>query len=126
MEPQQQTPVAEEAQILAPSNGAATPAQASQVVLQDTPVRKTSEQRKEALARQIQTVAAQGYRIETQSDFQAIAVRGKPVNHVVHGIASLVTLGLWLIPWLIIAVAGGEKREMISVDEWGNVPVQKL
>ena len=87
---------------------------------------KTAEQRKEALALQIQTVEAQGFHIESQSDFRAVAVRGKPVNHVRHGIISVVTLGAWLIPWLILAVAGGETRALISVDELGNAPVQTL
>ena len=88
--------------------------------------RKSPEQRKETLARQIQTSAAQGARVETQSDFQAIVVKGKPVNHAVHGIASLITLGFWLLPWLIIALVGGEKRQMLVVDEWGNPSIQQL
>ena len=88
--------------------------------------RKTPEERKELLARQIQTAAAQGARVETQSDYQAIVVKGKGVNHAVHGIASLLTLGFWLIPWLIIALMSGEKRQMLAVDEWGNPSIQKL
>ena len=88
--------------------------------------RKTAEERKELLARQIQSAAAQGGRVETQSDFQAILVNGKPVNHVVHAVVSLFTLGLWLPAWLIFALVGGEKREMRLVDEWGNPSIQRL
>lgn len=31
--------------------------------------------------------------------------RGKPVNHVLHAILSVVTVGLWLPVWLIVAIA---------------------
>lgn len=31
------------------------------------------------------------------------------VNHVAHGIVALLTMGLWLIPWLLFAVAAGKK-----------------
>ena len=88
--------------------------------------RKTSEERKETLARQIQSSAAQGARVETQSDFQAIVTKGKPVNHVLHGIVSLLTLGLWLPVWLVLALTGGEKRQMLLVDEWGSPSIQQL
>ena len=109
------------------------PPEASQMVPAEPPLeqaaatsRKTAEERKELLARQIQSAAAQGGRVETQSDFQAIVVNGKPVNHTLHGLVSLFTLGLWLPVWLIFALAGGEKREMRLVDEWGNPSIQRL
>lgn len=88
--------------------------------------RKSAEERKEILARQIQNAAATGARVETQSDFQAIVVRGKPVNHVLHAILTLFTIGIWAIAWIILALTGGEKREMLVVDEWGNPSIQKL
>lgn len=88
--------------------------------------KKSAEERKELLARQIQSAAATGARVETQSDFQAIVVRGKPVNHVLHGLITLFTIGIWAIGWLIIGLTGGEKREMLVVDDWGNPNIQKL
>lgn len=92
----------------------------------DTPERKTPEQRKSALAQMIANISAQGYRVESQQDFQAIIVKGKPINHPLHIIVSLLTLGFWLIGYAVIAATGGEKREMLQVDEWGNVSRQKL
>ena len=88
--------------------------------------RKSDDERKQLLARQIQTAAATGGRVESQSDFQAIVVRGKPVNHVLHLIVTLVTIGIWGIVWIALALTGGEKREMVLVDEWGNPSIQKL
>jgi hypothetical protein len=31
--------------------------------------------------------------------------RGKPVNHVLHAVLSVLTFGLWLPVWLIVAIA---------------------
>jgi hypothetical protein len=53
-------------------------------------------------------------------------VKGKPVNNVLHFFIGLFTLGVWWLVWIVLALTGGEKREMLTVDEWGNVAVQKL
>jgi len=89
-------------------------------------VKKDAEERKELLARTISNQVAQGARVESQSDFQAVLVSGKPVNHVLHLILTLVTVGLWGIVWIAMAIFGGEKRSMVSVDEYGNAVVQKI
>lgn len=126
MEPHSQAPETVQSQVLASPNGTVAPPTGQGPPRQAAPLAKTAEQRKEALAQQIQTVVGQGYRIDTQSDFQAVLVKGKPVNHKLHGIISVVTLGAWLVPWLITVVAGGEERVVLAVDESGNVPIQKL
>ncbi len=88
--------------------------------------RRTTDERKVILSQQLQTAAARGLRIESQSDFQAILVEGKPVNHILHAILTIFTCLLWGIVWAIIAATGGEKRQMVVVDEFGNVLWQKL
>lgn len=88
--------------------------------------RRSGDERKAILARQLQSAIARGLRIESQSDYQAVLVEGKPVNHVLHAIITIFSCGLWGIVWIIMAVTGGEKREMIVVDEFGNVQLQKL
>ena len=90
-----------------------------------TPV-KTLMERKETLARQIQMAVTRGGRVESQSDTNAVMVTGKPVNHLLHFFIGVFTCGLWWIAWLILAVTGGEKREMITVDDWGNASVQRV
>jgi len=47
-------------------------------------------------------------------------VRGKPVNHLLHLILTIVTVGLWGIVWIIVALTGGERRMQIAIDEYGN------
>ena len=53
-------------------------------------------------------------------------VKGKPVNHILHLILSLVTVGFWLIIWVALVIFGGEKREIVEVDAWGTPTVAKL
>jgi hypothetical protein len=88
-------------------------------------VRKTAEERKAALSQTIANVSAQGYRVESQSDFQAVVVKGKRINHALHIIVSLLTV-VWVIGYVVILATGGEKRELIQVDEWGNLTRQQL
>ncbi len=88
--------------------------------------RKTAEERKEALARQIAGRVAQGLRVETQSDFQAVMIHGKVVNHVLHLILTFMTLGVWALIWIALVALGGEKRELVQVDEWGNPTIARL
>lgn len=88
--------------------------------------RRSDDERKVILAQQLQTAAARGLRIESQSEFQAVLVEGKPVNHVLHAILTIFTCLLWGIVWAIIAATGGEKRQMVVVDEFGNVLWQNL
>jgi len=90
------------------------------------PTRKSADERKEALARAVHTQVAQGARVESQGDFQAILVSGHRVNHVLHLILSLLTLFIWALVWIALVIFGGEKRMSVSVDEWGNTNVQKL
>jgi hypothetical protein len=88
--------------------------------------RRTADERKAILAQQLQTAAARGRRIESQSEFQAVLVEGKAVNNVLHAILTIFTCLLWGIVWIVLAITGGEKREMVVVDEFGNVLWQKL
>lgn len=88
--------------------------------------RRSVDERRAMLAQQIQQAVGRGLRIESQSDFQAVLVDGKPVNHTLHAILTIFTCLLWGIVWAVIAGTGGEKREMIVIDEFGNVQHQKL
>ena len=50
--------------------------------------------------------------------------QGHRVNHILHLILSIITFGFWLIVWILMGVFGGEKRAMVTVDEYGNVQEQ--
>ena len=53
-------------------------------------------------------------------------VKGRRPNHLLHVILSVITAGLWIIVWILIAVGGGEKRQILTVDEFGNVNKQSV
>lgn len=45
----------------------------------------------------------------------------RPVSHFMHALLSIVTLGAWLLVWLIMCVARTEDRLRLDVDPWGHV-----
>jgi hypothetical protein len=90
-----------------------------------TPI-KSADERKEVLGRAIHTQVAQGARVESQGDYQAILVKGHRPNHMLHLVLTIVTIGLWGFVWLGMIAFGGEKRMSASVDDWGNTNIQNL
>ena len=64
--------------------------------------------------------------MESQSDYNAIVVKGSRPNHILHLILSIVTFGIWLIVWLIVALVLKEKRYLLTVDAYGNTTTRKL
>jgi len=83
---------------------------------------KTPEERKAALAQRLQyLVNVDRARVESQTDYQAVVVKGKKTNHILHLILTIVTFGLWAIVWLLVYAFGGEHRWMVSVNEYGQV-----
>lgn len=87
---------------------------------------RSADERKAILAQQVQFAGAQGWRVESQSDFQAFLATGQRPNHVLHAILTIFTCLVWGIVWAVIAITGGIKREMLAVDEYGNVHRQQL
>jgi hypothetical protein len=89
-------------------------------------LRKSPEDRKAILDRTLADRGAAGWRIENRSDYQATIAQGKKVNHILHLILTILTAGLWAIVWIILAITGGVKRHILTVDEYGNVIDQKI
>jgi hypothetical protein len=67
-----------------------------------------------------------GARVESRSDYQAVLVRGRRPNHVLHLLLTIVTLGVWALVWIGVASSTGEKRALLTVDEHGAVTVERL
>ena len=88
--------------------------------------RLTADQRQMLLTRQVQMAVGRGGRVQSQDPVSAVIVYGKPVNHVLHLIITVVTAGLWVHIWNPAGLSGGEKREMITVNEFGQVATQRL
>jgi len=87
----------------------------------DTPITVEPENRKSLLAETIARDVSHGWRVESKTDYQAVLVKGNRTNHVLHLILTIITLGIWAIVWILVAVLGGEKRMVVSVDPEGKV-----
>lgn len=85
------------------------------------------DQRRERLAAEVSRLLALGNRrIESYSELSAVLVIGRPVNHVLHLIATALTLGIWSLVWIVLVLTGGEKRELLRVDETGTVTIEQI
>ena len=45
---------------------------------------------------------------------------------MLHAILAVFSFGLWAPVWITLGIQGGEKRRAASVDEWGNLRMQRL
>lgn len=79
--------------------------------------------RMQQLANAVQLEVSRGARVESQGPFNAVLRRGKGTNHVLHLILSVLTFGLWLFVWGLLAIINksGQGTTMLSVDMFGNV-----
>jgi|ETNmetMinimDraft_2_1059921.scaffolds.fasta_scaffold159228_1 hypothetical protein len=82
---------------------------------------KTVEERREYLALLVQESIARGARVDSQDDSMAVIVFGKPVNHILHFFIGVFTFGIWWIVWLILGLTCGERRQLLTVDKYGEL-----
>lgn len=64
---------------------------------------------------------SRGSTLVLRTDFEAVLSQGGGANHVLHFIISLLTLGLWLIVWLFIAMGNKMPRTTLKVDKYGSI-----
>jgi hypothetical protein len=82
---------------------------------------KASENEKaNKLALAISTEVSKGWRVESQSQIQAVLVKGKPINNTLHIVFSVLTLGAWLFIYIPILLVNRRQTKIIRVDEFGN------
>jgi hypothetical protein len=61
--------------------------------------------------------------VASQSEYEAVLVRGRRSAHGVHLCLTILTVGLWGPVWLAMWLAQREKREIASVDVYGYTAV---
>lgn len=82
----------------------------------------SEDMRRAALAERVAFLGRSGWRVESHTNFQAVMVKTHRPNHILHLILSIVTLGLWLIVWAIVALKGKQRgRMVITVNEAGEI-----
>lgn len=92
---------------------------------EDAPLTKTADERAMLLAQAVAREVAAGARVESQTGIMAVLVKGHRVNHLLHFLVGIFTVGFWWIVWLILIITGGEKREVLTVDDYGNILKQR-
>jgi hypothetical protein len=55
-----------------------------------------------------------GWQIESRTENLASMRRGRPINHILHLILTLLTCFLWAPVWIGLAIFAGEKHKTIS------------
>jgi hypothetical protein len=67
------------------------------------------------MARAVHEIAKRGGRVESVYDDEIVVSAGK-INHPLHFILGLLTLGIWwVVVWLPICLFGGRKRRVVKV-----------
>ena len=93
--------------------------------MESTTPRSDSE-RKDLLQNHIVKMAAQGWRIDAQSEFSATLSLGVKTAHVLHFLLSLITFGLWLFIWIILVLSrvNNRRRQFLKIDKFGNIHIE--
>jgi hypothetical protein len=86
-----------------------------------TPETVSDDERREALAKTIANNIKGGWRVESQTEYTATMAKGHRPNHVLHLILTIITVGVWLIVWILVSILSGEKRLALRVDAAGEV-----
>ena len=63
---------------------------------------------------EVSALIRKGWRVESETDHDFVLVRGSRVNHILHLLLCIPTVGLWLIVWILLVITGGEKRKVIA------------
>lgn len=81
------------------------------------------------LTREINARLMRGWELVNRDDSNASAILGRPgksVNHILHLILSLLTFGVWLFVWVLLAIfQTREKRMSIWIDPHGKCVERK-
>jgi hypothetical protein len=83
-------------------------------------------ERQLVLQKKIADYTAMGWEFKSQSQFSAVFIKRKKVNHILHLILSVVTSGFWLLVWLALVLINMNaiaETKVISIDERGLVQI---
>ena len=72
------------------------------------------------LALAISTQVSKGWRVESQSQVQAVLVKGKSINHTLQIFLSVITAGIWLLVYVPTYIVNRRQTKIVRVDDYGN------
>ena len=73
------------------------------------------------LDQEIHKAVAEGWTLANRDTHNAVLSKGGKVRHVMHAIISLLTCGVWLWGWAIVAILGTRQTMTLRTDENGAV-----
>ncbi|MCY3854967.1 MAG: hypothetical protein OXF78_01555 [Rhodospirillales bacterium] len=77
-----------------------------------------------ALEVEVTRLTSGGWRIEERNEGSVTLTRGQKVNHVLHLLLFIVTLGVWGIVWACLITFGGKRTIRLHVD-WTKIVGQE-
>jgi hypothetical protein len=81
----------------------------------------TTEQRSDILNREVARWVSNGWGTESVASTQAVLFKKRKARILLNLVLTVITGGLWGIVWIVLAVRGGGKRQVIFVNETGAV-----
>ena len=92
--------------------------------------RKTWDERRDILRRELRLLSAAGWTPESVGEVQATVSRVRRPNHVLHLVLTLVTFFLWAVVWLVLTLQARNRAvleyRLVSVDEFGDWRLEAL
>jgi hypothetical protein len=79
------------------------------------PTQLSDAERREALDQRVAWWVSRGWSVQSRTDTQAVLATGHRPNHLLHLILSVLTLGLWLLVWIFVALGAKEQLATVSV-----------
>jgi hypothetical protein len=83
------------------------------------------DQRTRLLDQVLDEELLKGAGVLARRPFEATLAYRRPVSHVLHAILSVVTGGLWVVVWIVMAIARTDDRVRLEVDPQGHVWVSQ-
>ena len=75
----------------------------------------------QALAERVDRHVAAGYSIDTRTEHVVTLVRGHRVNHTLHAILSVFTVGFWITIWALLTRFGGRRTLTLYLQPDGTI-----
>lgn len=81
----------------------------------------TTDQRADILNREVSRWVSNGWGTESVTSTQAVLFKKRKARILLNLLLTVITGGLWGIVWIVLAIRGGGKRQVLFVNELGNI-----